>query len=356
MGLLSCARMNSEERKRSGNEAHGRGIMEDAHVRGTGKQNRMVNEMVRAIFLDIDGTLRDERTGVPESAVEAIRMCRRKGIQVVICTGRNMAAIQPDVSRIETDGIIAGGGCLILMGGRVQKISFFQNEEMRALLGALWEKHLPFSMESQETIFMNRAAAEWLKLDFEAKMRGLEPKERERRGRENGICYESTLETYRAERDCIHKICLWIPRAYACELTALAEKLGTVAQQNEILRGSLKGWTYLELLPPGCSKGTAIREWCGCRGIRLCETLSFGDGKNDIDMLRTTGIGVAMKNGDEELKQYASAVCEAASEDGIYRELVRQRIIGGENDEWCIPGEGTVVEGRSRISDLPQEF
>lgn len=37
MGLLSCARMNSEERKRSGNEAHGRSIVEDAHVRGTGK-------------------------------------------------------------------------------------------------------------------------------------------------------------------------------------------------------------------------------------------------------------------------------------------------------------------------------
>lgn len=312
--------------------------------------------MVRAIFLDIDGTLRDERAGVPESAVQAIWRCRRKGIQAVICTGRNLASVQPDVRRIETDGIIAGGGCLILMGKQVRKDAFFQNEEMRALLDILKKKNLPFSVESQEKIFMNSAAAEWLKLDFEEKMRGLGPKERERRRRENGIRYESSFETYRAERDRIHKLCLWIPGEEVWELTALAEKLGTAAQQNEIRRGSLKGWTYLELLPPGCSKGAAIREWCGHSGIRLCETLSFGDGKNDIDMLQTTGIGVAMADGDEELKQYASAVCEAASEDGIYRELVRQRIIGGENDEWCGQRKRTMVEGRSRISDLSQEF
>ena len=55
--------------------------------------------------------------------------------------------------------------------------------------------------------------------------------------------------------------------------------------------------------------------------------MSFGDGKNDVDMIRTPGIGVAMEDGDEELKQWADSLCRPASGDGIYRELVRRGII-----------------------------
>ena len=55
--------------------------------------------------------------------------------------------------------------------------------------------------------------------------------------------------------------------------------------------------------------------------------MSGGDGKNDVDMIRTTGIGVAMEDGDEELKQWADSLCRPAARDGIYRELVRRGII-----------------------------
>ena len=53
--------------------------------------------MVKAIFLDIDGTLRDECSGVPQSAYTAVRMCRERGIRILICTGRNLASIQEEI-------------------------------------------------------------------------------------------------------------------------------------------------------------------------------------------------------------------------------------------------------------------
>ena len=127
--------------------------------------------MVKAIFLDIDGTLRDECSGVPQSAHTAVRMCRKRGIRILICTGRNLASIQEEILSMDTDGIIAGGGCLIAENGYVQKESYFQKPETEQIQEYLLTRELPFAMESQERIFMNRAAAVLLRQDFAGKFK-----------------------------------------------------------------------------------------------------------------------------------------------------------------------------------------
>lgn len=284
--------------------------------------------MVKAIFLDIDGTLRDECRGVPESAYTAVRMCREKGIRILICTGRNLASIQEDVRAMETDGLIAGGGCVIVENGHVQKESYFQKAETDQILEYLLSGDLPFAMESQERIFMNRTAAELLRQDFAGKLRGMGEDEIRRREKENGIRYEDTLRDYMHGPDHIHKFCLWYRPEDREAVCSAASGWGTVVQQSGPPDGKTVNWGYLELQPPGCTKGQAIRWWCRRNGIGLEDTMSFGDGKNDVDMIRTTGIGVAMEDGDEALKQWADSLCGPASDDGIYRELARRGIIG----------------------------
>lgn len=59
--------------------------------------------MTEIIYLDIDGTLRDEREGIPESVVWALNECRKNKIQIVICTGRNQTSIQDDVMKLPWD-------------------------------------------------------------------------------------------------------------------------------------------------------------------------------------------------------------------------------------------------------------
>ena len=55
--------------------------------------------------------------------------------------------------------------------------------------------------------------------------------------------------------------------------------------------------------------------------------MSFGDGDNDIEMLKAAGTGIAVANGSRKLLECADAVCEPPMEDGIYKELVRRGII-----------------------------
>ncbi len=46
--------------------------------------------------------------------------------------------------------------------------------------------------------------------------------------------------------------------------------------------------------------------------------MAFGDGNNDLEMLKTVGLAVAMENASKELKEAADVICGHVSEDGIY--------------------------------------
>lgn len=56
-------------------------------------------------------------------------------------------------------------------------------------------------------------------------------------------------------------------------------------------------------------------------GLKLEETMSFGDGGNDISMLRHAAIGVAMGNAKDDVKQMADYITASVDEDGIAKAL-----------------------------------
>lgn len=55
--------------------------------------------------------------------------------------------------------------------------------------------------------------------------------------------------------------------------------------------------------------------------------MAFGDGKNDIELLQTVGMGVAMGNASDEVKRHAKAICLSVDQDGIYHYCKQQKLI-----------------------------
>lgn len=96
-------------------------------------------------------------------------------------------------------------------------------------------------------------------------------------------------------------------------LRSVAERIGEIGS-FEVTNSHPNN---LELNPPGVTKASGLREVCGLLGICMSEIVACGDSLNDAAMIVEAGLGVAMGNAQEEVKQMADAVTLTNEEDGV---------------------------------------
>jgi hydroxymethylpyrimidine pyrophosphatase-like HAD family hydrolase len=84
---------------------------------------------------------------------------------------------------------------------------------------------------------------------------------------------------------------------------------------------------YFEVLPPGVSKETAMVELALHLSVDLEEVIAFGDNLNDLAMLRSAGLGVAMGNAHKAVLEAADVVIDANSTDAIAFFLDNQFVV-----------------------------
>ncbi len=80
----------------------------------------------------------------------------------------------------------------------------------------------------------------------------------------------------------------------------------------------------LEIVAPGVNKGSSLEYIAGICGIPIENTISAGDAENDLPMIRSAGIGCAMKNADEALKEQADYVTENDNNHGGVAEILNR--------------------------------
>ena len=78
---------------------------------------------------------------------------------------------------------------------------------------------------------------------------------------------------------------------------------------------------FVDVTARGNTKQRGIDEIIRHFGIRLEDTIAFGDGGNDISMLRHAGIGIAMGNARDEVKAAANYITDTVDEDGIAKAI-----------------------------------
>lgn len=75
----------------------------------------------------------------------------------------------------------------------------------------------------------------------------------------------------------------------------------------------------LEINSAGAHKGNALGKLAEHLGFTLSECMAFGDGRNDITMIKAAGVGVAMGNAVEDVKRVADLIAPTNDEDGVAR-------------------------------------
>ena len=83
----------------------------------------------------------------------------------------------------------------------------------------------------------------------------------------------------------------------------------------------------VDIIPADSGKGTGVRKILEHYRLNKEEAIAFGDGSNDIEMLQAVGLGVAMENASEQLKDIADDICGHVAGDGIYHYCVKHGLI-----------------------------
>jgi HAD superfamily hydrolase (TIGR01484 family) len=124
----------------------------------------------------------------------------------------------------------------------------------------------------------------------------------------------------------VSRVIIRDPEATADDFVALGRRLGLHGTDYVV------GWTaWLDLAPVGVSKASGLAYVARELDVDAADVLAIGDGRNDIEMLRWAGRGVAMGQAIEEVREAADAVAPTVYDDGAAVEL----------DRWFPEGAGS---------------
>jgi Cof subfamily protein (haloacid dehalogenase superfamily) len=272
----------------------------------------------KIIFLDIDGTLANHNH-VPWSAKRACRKARKNGHILYICTGRPRKQISPNILKVGFDGIVSSGGaCIETKGeGRSTKLLFHASFERTALLRLidyLKAGKNPYMIELPGEVFAGPYLQPWFDQIYT---------ERPRTFREfiEKIFLRFFLSFF-------HRLSPGEPDSWDDVCKVVFMESGGAAFEDiqrefggefELFRNSIpiKQMKGGEISPRGIHKGAALEKVAAYHGMTRENTIALGDSDNDRTMLEYAGVGIAMGNADESLKQTADDVTDTVGNAGL---------------------------------------
>ena len=256
--------------------------------------------MIKAIFLDIDGTLLSHKSHrIPPSAIEGLALARQKGIKVVIATGRHAMELDVlDVPGLEYDGcIILNGQVCMDENGEIFSERPITGPDLENLISIYEGDQIPVVLIGKDGLHLNFADENVSKVQAEIKtpLPG--------------------IRTWKGQE--IYMASVYGPREKDTELAAHFAGL------------KLARWNPLaaDLIPEDAGKVKGVEQFLNRFGISREEIMAFGDEENDIDMIRFAKIGVVLGNGGEAAKKAADYVTEDIDRDGVFLALKHFGII-----------------------------
>ena len=252
--------------------------------------------MTKALFFDIDGTLVSFKThSVPQSAIDAIHAARQAGIKVFIATGRPLPFIN-NLGGLEYDGIMSvNGASIVLCDGTVVLHKPVPKDDVARMVD--YQKTCPIAV----AYATDRTAV---------------------------------VTHYNGKfQEVFDLLNLDIPEAVDPEQVLGMDVMQVIAffsaeEEQHIMGSVLSGCTaqrwhpfFADCICKGTSKATGIDAVCDYYGIDISETMAFGDGGNDMQMLAHAGMGVAMGNASDEVKACADYVTDTVDDDGIAKAI-----------------------------------
>jgi len=251
----------------------------------------------RLVALDIDGTVVDHDGALPEAVRKAVGRVLDADVPVVLATGRSWHGTRPvfDELGLPPGPSVASNGAVV--------VSYPPQEIRKAV-----------TFDPREVIKRVVQFAPGTLIAVEEIGRGYRLNGHFPGGDLTGEMIIESIEQLSARP--VTRIILRDPDRSDEDFTSLARHLGLQGVTYFV------GWSaWLDIAPLGVNKASGLQDVADDLGVDPTDVLAFGDGRNDIEMLRWAGRGVAIGDAPEDVQQAADVVTDTFADGGPVAEL-----------------------------------
>mgnify|MGYP001144567021 FL=1 len=256
------------------------------------------------LVLDIDGTLVGSDKTISEKTREAIIKAQQRGKIVAIASGRSIAGIRKTASNISLEQyggyVIAYNGTTVVncKTGECIYNQMVPKELVKPVYEAAKRVNAGIVVYNDNTkeMISGNGLNEYIKIDAEA----------------CNVTINEVSDFVKAINFPFNKFLLSGKPEHMAEVEKIMAK--EFGDRLNVFRSDP---FYVELLPRYVDKGVAVEKLVKHLDIQREKVICIGDSYNDLPMLRFAGMGVAMGNAQQEVKEIADYVTASNDEDGI---------------------------------------
>lgn len=252
----------------------------------------------KALILDVDGTLvaHGEPCARPQVAA-AVKAAQKKGIKVVIATGRTYFAMSPAIlGGIRPDFAVCANGAQVLDGqGKLLASEDFTSEEMYALVDFCedYDHSLAFCFEDSYYVYVEYETMR----DFYRQVTG-----------HTALVRDGEDQVRHLQSMPFGAFAILPPAA----LAAFEARYGHLGLQFVPYRPG-----YYDVNRKGINKAVGVRLLMQRTGWKADELVSVGDNDNDVELMRLAGLSYCMADGSEKAKTAAKRLTPGVQENGV---------------------------------------
>ncbi|MCL2753256.1 MAG: Cof-type HAD-IIB family hydrolase [Defluviitaleaceae bacterium] len=271
--------------------------------------------MYKLIASDVDGTLLAHYLTMHPDNKPAIAKALQKGVLFCLCSGRSYKSLKTIHSMLE---LPKNGYIIAFNGGVVYDV---QSETV------IYEEFLGLTLGIEVIKFFKsrpREAEMFVYVDFESVLVEEHTNATDAYSKISEISMKAydDIVSEAARSGNIIKIIFMaqnsVLQKLKCELDNEFGKVADISFSSEYL---------LEVGSISCSKGNALQWLCNKLNIDIAHTIAMGDNYNDISMIKTAGLGIAVANAVHDLKFMAGYTTEKTSAEGAVAEAIGKFVL-----------------------------
>ena len=284
---------------------------------------------IKLLALDLDGTLLGPDSRVSRENARAVRLAQQKGVQIVLCTGRNLTETRAFNEQLDAPAdwaVIANGAAVQRFADGAQIAFDGLDREMCAAVRKLCAQFgVDPCLYTADKLYYGR---EFLRFLEEIRRRGRVSLDETAEGYEfvpdtAGWDVVAAREDGHVLKAILHHLDPKVVDRMMQELdnTGLFELAPSI-----MYGGQLKN---VEINRKGVHKGGALAKLAAYLGCGMEAVMAIGDSDNDLSMLRMAGLGVAMANAQPSIRTAADVVTADNASDGVAA-AIKEYILEGQ--------------------------